>query len=145
MAQEVVTRKEIGRELYKDFGETNDNKDASIDRFYMLVRVKFTDQELNIGDEALKILREIKPDCKWRKVTPVEDIPGLFYGQYKKDSETEREREKKLDDVRRKLKTKLGEILSKHSRGATDQTKPEIIVLLTRACLYSPDYMNTSD
>ncbi len=55
------------------------------------------------------------------------------------------EREKKLDNVQRKLKTKLGEILSKHSIGVTNQTKPEILVLLTRACLYSPDLMDTRD
>ena len=143
--KDTISTKEIGQELNDNFGKSTDEH---IDRFFFHVRIKVTDQRLSC--DPLAILREILTDQQlhgeWKQVTPVEDWPGLFYGQYEKkasSNETEREKERRLAEVRRLLKTKIGEELKKHSRGVNDQTVPEVLVLITRACLYTPEDMET--
>ena len=145
MANHKVTTKEIGRELDCDFapGKGND-PDDHIDRFYFHIRVKITDQDLSQLD-PLSILREVDPEGDWKQVIPTEKWTGLFYGRYKKTSgqdETERQREQRLSEVRKKLMAKLRNELATHSRGANDTAEHGVYVMITRACLYTPEDMD---
>ena len=143
-----ITTKDIGKELDRDFGSNGHNE--HIDRFYFHIRVKVTDQDLH-NLNPLAILRDIDPDGNWRRVIPTEDWPGLFYGQCTKkqkfnagQDETEREREQRLSEVRKTLMARLRKELASHSKGANDATEHGVYVMITHACLYTPEDMDTA-
>ena len=146
----TINTKDIGSELDREFGEDkiNDDKEGNfhINRFFCHVRMKVTDQDLS-QLKIVDVLREIDPEGDWKKVEPSENWTGLFYGQHKRShrqDETERQREQRLSEVRKELMARLRKELATHSRGVNDTTEHGVYVMITRACLYTPEDMDTN-
>ena len=142
----TITTKEIGEELDKHYRNT-DNKDECIEYFFLDIRITKVDYAFCNNFDPLDELKEMPG--RWQRV---EDWSGVYFGKFPKekigDSKTEwekaRDTEARLsENVRRPLLATVNGKLKEFSRAINDDRVPKVYIKFSRACLYTPEGMET--
>ena len=141
----TITTKEIGEELDKHY--RNPDKDMYIEYFFFDMRITNVDYGFCNNFDPLTELEKLPG--KWRGV---EDWPGVYFGKFPKekigDSKNEwekaRDTEARLsENVRRPLLATVNGKLKEFSRAINDDRVPKVFIKFSRACLYTPEGMET--
>ncbi len=143
-----ITTENIG-EIMKSVYENDAAGNTHIGYFYLFVQAVIDGKCLQIiGDidvysKALEELKQLPGD--WKCVKPRTTWPGTFFGLFPKGMQemNEREREKILNgEVRMPLIERLeAKLINATPRGGS---KIKVQVIITRACKYTPEEMDTS-
>ena len=128
--EKIITTKDIGKKLDDYKGGKTDH----LPYFYLNVRIKGTDNHC----DPLTELGDMEGD--WKEVT---DWPGLYFGEFNKDKTARDTEETLYCDIAKDLKRELTKKLGQSSKAATDCRVPEVLVMFTRACRYTPEDMET--
>ena len=140
-----ITTKEIGEVLDKRYGETG--RDADIEHFFLDIRITNVDYGFCTNFDLLTELGKLPG--KWQGV---EDWLGVYFGEFRKekigDSTTEwekaRDTEARLNEkVRRSLLATVNAKLKEFPRAINDDRVPKVFIKFSRACLYTPEGMET--
>lgn len=132
----VTTRKEIGETLKEKYDDTNEH----INHFFFEIQVQYSPNypiDMKICQEKV---RSTLPtgNTEWKLVEDMtvkasEKFTFHFFGEYQ-DGQNQRNREKKLDEIRHKLEQKLLKNTEEDNVPAVQL--PTVKITITRACKY---------